>query len=99
MPQAISGDCTVVVVPGQVSSDLAGEVVILGLQSGRYYTLDEVGADVWNLVQQPKTVRTIRDTILEEYDVDPSRCTEDLGELLQKLAAAGLIEIRHESPE
>ena len=37
----------------QVSSDLAGEVIILGLKSGSYFGLDGVGALIWSLIQKP----------------------------------------------
>ena len=84
---------------GQVSSELGEEVAILHLQSGVYYGLDPVGARVWNLLQEePRKVNEIRDTLLEEYDVEPERCTRDLLALLQKMAEEGLIEVRHQAP-
>jgi hypothetical protein len=78
----------------QTSSNLSGEVVILSLKSGVYYGLDGVGALVWTLIQEPKIVSEIRNAILEEYEVEPERCERDLLALLQKLADAGLIEVR-----
>jgi hypothetical protein len=84
----------VVAVHGQVSSDLGGEVVILSLEDGIYYGLDEVGARVWSLIQTPTAVSSIRDVILEEYDVDAPQCERDLLALLDGLAAHGLVEVR-----
>jgi hypothetical protein len=49
---------------------------------------------VWNLVQQPKSVLQLRDTLLEEYEVDPSRCERDLLDLLEQMRREGLIEVR-----
>ena len=90
----ITTDSIVVASPDQVSSDLAGEIVMLNLASGTYYGLDEVGARIWNLVQQPTPVSAVRDAILDEYDVEPERCERDLLELLADLDKAGLIEVR-----
>jgi hypothetical protein len=89
----LSNTSIVVASPEQVSSDLAGEIVMLNLKNGTYYGLDEVGARVWNLVQAPTPVAAIRDTILDEYDVEPERCEHDLLALLQELEGAGLIEV------
>jgi len=89
----ISKDTIVVASKDQVSSDLAGEVVTLNLKNGTYYGLDEVGARVWSLIQQPCAVGTIRDAILAEYEVEPERCEHDLLALLQDLENAGLIEV------
>jgi len=81
----------------QVSCDLGGEAAILQLASGIYYGLNPVGARVWALLQQPRTVREIRDALLAEYDVGPERCERDLVALLQTLAAERLIEVRHDA--
>ena len=92
----ISKDSIVVAAKEQVSSDLAGEVVMLNLKNGTYYGLDEVGARVWSLIQEPRSVEAIRDAILEEYEVEPERCERDLLALLGDLAAANLIEVSDE---
>jgi hypothetical protein len=89
----VSGDSTVVAAKDQVSSDLGGEVAILDLKAGVYYGLDAVGARIWSLIQEPRTVNEIRDILLEEYEVEPERCERDLLVLLQRLADEGLIEV------
>ncbi len=89
----VSGDSTVVAAKDQVSSDLGGEVAILDLKAGVYYGLDAVGARIWSLIQEPRTVNEIRNILLEEYEVEPERCERDLLVLLQRLATEGLIEV------
>ena len=81
----------------QVFCDLAGEAAILNLKNSVYYGLDTVGARIWTLVQEPITVGAVRDTILREYVVEPEQCERDLLDLLRKLAAEGLIEIKAEA--
>ena len=81
----------------QVSSELVGEAVILNLKSGVYYGLNEVGNRTWNLIQKPKTVKGIKNTLLAEYEVEPESCEHDLMALLQDMAAAGLIDVRNET--
>lgn len=95
--QLVSEHSTVVAVKDQVSADLAGEAVILNLKSGVYYGLNEVGGRVWQLLQEPRTVAAIRDTLLEEYEVDRDLCDRDLLAVLQELATAELIEVNHEA--
>jgi hypothetical protein len=74
MGEKVSNNAIVVAVENQVSSDLGGEVAILDLKLGVYYGLDEVGARVWELIQEPRVVDEVRDVLLEEYDVVPERC-------------------------
>jgi hypothetical protein len=97
MKSVVSEHSIVVAAPDQVSSDLGGEVAILDLKAGVYYGLDTVGGRIWNLVQEPRAVNEIRDTLLEEYDVEFDRCERDLLALLRRLAAEGLIEVKDET--
>lgn len=80
----------------QVSSEVSNEIVILNLKTGTYHSLNPVGARIWQLIQEPKTVREIIDTLLVEYDVEVDVCERDLNELLTKLESAKLIEVFHE---
>jgi len=96
MKELISGSSTVVVAKEQVSCDLGGEAAILNMKNGVYYGLDPIGARIWNLIQEPKSLNEIRELLLKEYDVEPDRCERDLLVLLQKLASEGLIEVKDE---
>lgn len=81
----------------QVSADLAGEAVILSLTNGVYYGLDPVAARIWELVQERRTVASVRDALLDEFEgVDEERCTRDLVEFLTQLRDWELLEV---SPE
>lgn len=96
LERPVSEHSTVVAIKNQVSADLAGEAVILNLDSGVYFGLNEIGASIWQQIQAPKKVTAIRDILLEEYEVERALCERDLLELLQELAAARLIEVRDE---
>jgi hypothetical protein len=89
----ISLGSVVVASPDQVSSELAGEVVILDVNRGVYHGLDPTGARIWKLVQERRKVSDVRDAILSEYNVEPERCERDLLALLRQLAEHGLVEV------
>lgn len=97
MKSTISDSSSIVAAKDQLSCELDGEAVILNLQNSVYYGLDPVGARIWRLIQTPRTVNEVRDILLQEYDVEADRCERDLLELLQKLAAEGLIEVNDEA--
>ena len=89
----ISERSTVVVMKDQVSCDLSGEAAILNLKTSTYFGLNTVGASIWKLIQEPRTVKEIHEAILEEYNVEPDCCEHDILEILQELSTNGLIEI------
>lgn len=74
-----------------LSSEVRGEAVILNVQSGTYYGLDEVGTRIWQLVQQPISLGDVLTTLLSEYDVEAHRCERDLCRYIDDLADKGLI--------
>jgi hypothetical protein len=80
--------------PEQVSCPLGDEAAILNLKNTVYYGLNPVGARVWNLLQQPRTIGELRDRLLDEYEVEAGRCESDLLELLEKMMSEGLILVR-----
>jgi hypothetical protein len=78
----------------QVSCPLGDESAILNMKNSVYYGVNPVGATVWNLLKEAKTVGQIRDAILNEYEVDALRCEKDLFALLEEMRSEGLIEVR-----
>lgn len=87
----------VVATKDQVSSELGEDAVILNLKTGIYHGLDAVGARIWHLLQEPRTVNDILNILLEEYEIEPERCEHELVALLQKLADAELVKVSNET--
>lgn len=91
--RSLSLQSMVTAADGLVGCDLNGEAILLSVRSGTYYGLDAIGHRVWQLVQQPRLVASIRDTMLEEFEVEPARCERELLGLLTELARHQLVEV------
>jgi hypothetical protein len=94
MDAPLSLHTIVVATSEQVSCPLGEEAAILNLKNSVYYGMNPVGARVWDLLKQPKSVTELRDALLEEFEVDEVRCGGDLLALLETMRSEGLIEIR-----
>jgi hypothetical protein len=82
-----------VTVPSQVMDRSVGdETVILNLESGTYYGLDPVGARMWQLLGEGKSLGELCEIMLEEYDVARERLEADLLNLAEELANNGLVD-------
>lgn len=78
----------------QIASKVGGEIVILNHNKGAYYGLDEVGALVWNnLEEEPKTLEALCNAVLNAYDIDQDTCQEDVELLLKDLISEKLVEV------
>lgn len=77
--------------PQVISQQLANETVILDLDSESYFGLDAVGTRIWQLIREGADLQTIKNTLLEEYDVDESQLQADLEALIADAQQRGLI--------
>jgi hypothetical protein len=78
-----------------LSQEVNGETVLLDLEGESYFGLNEVGARIWQLIQSEQTVAETLDTLSDEYDVSRGQLEQDVGELLDKLAGAGLVSLQN----
>ncbi|MCI0650480.1 MAG: PqqD family protein [Planctomycetes bacterium] len=93
MSESLSRNSVVTKLREQIAASLGAEAVILHLESGIYYGLNEVGARIWSLVEEPRTVQALIDAIVAEYDVEPEQCARDVETLLGRLVEKRLISI------
>jgi hypothetical protein len=72
------------------------ETVLLDIPSGRYFGLNEVGTVVWQGLQEGWTTEQICKRLVAEFDVERSRLEGDVIQLLDALAAQGLVTLEFE---
>ena len=78
----------------QSSSVLGNETILLNYEAGNYYELNEVGGFIWALLQDEKSllVHEIQARLLDEFEVDPTVCQEELALFLDNMLREKLIE-------
>jgi hypothetical protein len=74
-----------------MAQEVEGQAVLLDIESGEYFALNDVGKRVWDLCDGTRTVAQVADTICSEYDVPADTALDDTGALLENLAGAGLV--------
>ena len=79
-----------------VSRKIAEETVLVPIrqtlgEEPSIFTLNEVGARIWDLIDGNRSVRGIYETVVSEFDVDPSLAEKDLFGLLAQLKEIGTI--------
>ncbi len=78
---------------GVLSRDLQGELVILDLNTGVYFGLDQVGTRIWYLLLEHGSLQKVLDSLVEEYEVTEGACAHDLLDFVAKMLEKGLIEV------
>jgi len=71
--------------------NVADEAILIHLQTGVYYSLNEVGTVFWNLMDGARTIADCADNIAAEYAAPREEVLQDLLELAGELAAEDLV--------
>ena len=76
-----------------VYSETDGEVTMMNVKSGDYFSLAEAGARIWSLLEQPGSVASVCDRLVSEYDVDRAQCESDVLRLARRMADEGVVTV------
>jgi hypothetical protein len=79
--------------PNLIASDLDGEKVMLSVETGSYYGLADTGGRLWELLDQPRRIADLCDTMLAEYNVDRAVCEQQTLDFLNHLVKEGLVQV------
>jgi hypothetical protein len=71
---------------------IEGEVILIDLTTGSYYSLRDAGAEVWNAIEKGADEDGIGDAVERRYEGPRAEIRSAVGRLLDELAAEGLIE-------
>jgi hypothetical protein len=77
-----------------IETEVDGELVALHIDNGTCYGFNSTATRIWGLIEQPQRLSTLKEELLREFDIDSETCETQLRELLDELAADGLVEIR-----
>jgi len=72
-------------------TDLDGELVFLGLDTGKYLGLKGTARRIWELLEEPRTLGSLVDVLAAEYSISPARCLADIEPFLERLRKNGLL--------
>lgn len=68
-----------------------GESVLLDIENGVYYGLNETGTSIWNLIKKGSILSEIITTLKEEYDTADQQVVQDVQTVIAELESLGLI--------
>ncbi len=74
-----------------LTAQLAGEAVLLDLETKRYSRLNATAAWVWKGLEDRLTVREIVESLVREFEVERSVAEEETGRTLGELRSRGLV--------
>lgn len=83
--------------PRVISENIDGELILVNMEKGTYYSTDDVGAELWRLIESGCRVSDMFDALHSQYDAGPEQIAEAISTFLARLKEEDLISI-DESP-
>jgi hypothetical protein len=91
MTAPLTLDDVLVVSTDQVSADLSGETIILGMREGAYFGVSDAGSRIWSLLQSARRLSEVVSVLTAEYDVEEEQCAREVLAFADDLLARGLV--------
>jgi hypothetical protein len=92
-PIAPSPTDRLIAAPRVLRATRHGETMLLDLAGGAYYTLNESGAIVWDMLKQGTTLADIVDALEARYDAPREQIAADASTMTTQLVAASLVQL------
>lgn len=79
--------------PNVIHDTIDGEAVIINLMSGRYYSLQHTGAEIWDLIENGATAADVARAMTQRYDAGDVDMEHVVVQFLGKLQEENLIRV------
>lgn len=75
-----------------------GEAILINLDTGAYYSMDNVGAVIWQFIDERRSVEEMLAGITAQYDVSAAQAESDILRILGELVDEKLASTTTEGP-
>ncbi len=89
----ITRDTTFVRSDDFLASTVENELVMISLERGHYYALDDIGSHIWEILAKPTTVAELCTQMQSRFAVAPAECEADVHAFLAELLEEGMVHV------
>jgi Coenzyme PQQ synthesis protein D (PqqD) len=79
--------------PAVLTAEVQGEVVMMSIEQGQYFGLDDIGSDVWKRIDPPCSFANLIDGLAAAYDADRTTIAADVRDLLGRMAERDVVRL------
>jgi Coenzyme PQQ synthesis protein D (PqqD) len=79
--------------PAVLTAEVQGEVVMMSIEQGQYFGLDDIGSDVWKRIDPPCSFAALIDGLAATYDADRTTIAADVRDLLGRMAERDVVRL------
>src|SRR5579859_5112253 len=92
-PPAIAEKTMISRSPSVMAAEVDGEIVMMSIEQGCYFGLDDVGSDIWKRIEQPCSFAALVDGLAADYEADRNTIVSDVTALLTQMAEQDVVRL------
>lgn len=75
-------------------SDFDNEVIMMDVNTGEYHNINSVGNAIWNMLEEPISIKAICQQLIAEYNVTNEVCEAETLNFMQLMLNKKLVVIK-----
>ena len=79
--------------PSVLTAEVDGEIVMMSIEQGRYFGLDDIGSDIWKRIEPPCSFAALIDGLAADYEADRAAIAADVQALLDRMAEQDVVRL------
>jgi hypothetical protein len=79
--------------PAVLTAEVDGEIVMMSIEQGRYFGLDDIGSDIWKRIEPPCSFAALIDGLAADYEADRASIAADVQALLDRMAEQDVVRL------
>lgn len=80
-----------------LKTDLGDEMVIMDIETGNYLSINKIGKLIWEMIEQPISVRILLETLTKRFDITEGQCFDECERYLAQMLQHKLIKMHNNS--
>lgn len=74
-----------------VATKVGEQTMMMSISAGKYFAVAETAQQIWDMLDQPRSIREIVTSLRSEYNVSEATCLEQVTRFADDLLANGLV--------
>ena len=92
--EEIDLDTLVTRADGFKTASVQDDLMMLNIEQGAYYSMDSIGAEIWEMLKVPSSARDLVERLQQRYSVTPEQCQQDVLGFLREMRTNGMILVK-----
>jgi hypothetical protein len=79
--------------PSVLTAEVDGEIVMMSIEQGRYFGLDDIGCDIWRRIEPPCSFAKLIEGLAADYEADRATIRTGVQNLLGHMVEHNVVRL------